>query len=843
MSKASGTIFSSAGFLWATGWNKTGELGGGYGYGDASAFNYFQQSLFENVEQATGGPGRTIFLKKDKSLWGLGNNHSGNLGLGYELLPGEGEIVDPIIAAATEIKGNVPIYQAESWFWEIARLSSELKEPTEAKPETKFKTKEVPIFTSKQKLPLVIRVDEEKMMLTAVSGSEVTVTRGIEGSAAVSHKKGARLVDPAEIESRPDGPTGPAVSNVVAIGSRGGPCYAQLSDGHVLAWGGNTSGQLGNGYQGTNHFEALIERYAEEAGEFRPQLAPWWVQTGGPPQGPSAPRLTGVRQLLPVPDGCYFLMAGDEVRYIGAPNTGEGMYLYAKIDPRIQRYVEAGGLKGAHIEAIAGAKSNLILLLTDKTIRVAGANNYGQRGEGVTGKTKGAGHEGEAGHEIGGKEATGVAEPINLPPVKAIAAGEDLCVALSVSGHVFTWGHNHHGQLGNGQIQRDEILNEEIEIENATPFEIPGLSNVVAIMGAGEPEAGTSTIIGMPYCVALLNDKSVRAWGGNNEGQLGDLTYLDKTEPVEPYGNMKDIGLIACQSTHFIAIRNQGEKVIPSITATRHEELGAQRIFVKWKHIEPPEGTGFPAQRKEEGWTVRWRVAGTKETWNTSGPLPEGATSFDCILPAPLASKSWEVEINGKSIKNKGVVTSKTVPAPKELLIKWTATTTEPNWVGEWLREETWVVNTGQLHLAKLSSPLSTAAKITSLPVAPLEFAIAKAAEIALDDGAGHKQVWNVSAAAKGGDTHITVTSQKPTFAFPTGTNIEGPVKSEVFWHQTAFPGNVEEGVMKLVKFKPGSGQQPTIPTTLTGEDPNTIQVRVEGTFLGAFQIRTVFVP
>src|SRR5262249_7922324 len=69
------------------------------------------------------------------------------------------------------------------------------------------------------------------------------------------------------------------------------------------------------------------------------------------------------------------------------------------------------------------------------------------------------------------------------------------------------------------------------------------------------------------------------------------------------------------------------------------------------------------------------------------------------------------------------------------------------------------------------SSALSTSGAITSLPITPLEGAIASGNSITVSNGS-HTQTFTASAAAAGGATSVTVTSATPNFAYPLGSSV-----------------------------------------------------------------------
>lgn len=101
-----------------------------------------------------------------------------------------------------------------------------------------------------------------------------------------------------------------------------------------------------------------------------------------------------------------------------------------------------------------------------------------------------------------------------LTDAVSIAALHKHVCALTAAGAVKCWGRNYHGELGNNST-----------VNSATPVDVVGLSSGVQQLAVG----------GFHAC-ALLADGGIKCWGYNFHGQLGDGTFgetADRWKPVD----------------------------------------------------------------------------------------------------------------------------------------------------------------------------------------------------------------------------------------------------------------------------------------------------------------------
>ncbi len=104
--------------------------------------------------------------------------------------------------------------------------------------------------------------------------------------------------------------------------------------------------------------------------------------------------------------------------------------------------------------------------------------------------------------------------------VRQVVLGEKHSCAL-VDSRVHCWGENQSGQLGYG---------------NTTALTAPILSGV----GVGVGRYATQVVVGVNHTCAVLDDASLRCWGGNDKGQLG---YGDATSRTSPDAKAVDVGI------------------------------------------------------------------------------------------------------------------------------------------------------------------------------------------------------------------------------------------------------------------------------------------------------------
>lgn len=187
-------------------------------------------------------------------------------------------------------------------------------------------------------------------------------------------------------------------------------------------------------------------------------------------------------------------------------------------DPSSLTPVSVSGLDSG-VAAIAVGGHHSCALLTTGGVKCWGYNIYGQVGDGTTPSDRNT-----------------PVDVIGLTSgVAAISTGSYHSCALLTTGGVKCWGYNGYGQLGNGSTT-----------DSSTPVDVTGLtSGVVAITAGGY------------HTCALLAGGTVKCWGYNFAGQLGDNSTTQRTTPVSVSG-LSNVSKISAGGYHSCALLTSG---------------------------------------------------------------------------------------------------------------------------------------------------------------------------------------------------------------------------------------------------------------------------------------------
>ena len=237
----------------------------------------------------------------------------------------------------------------------------------------------------------------------------------------------------------------------------------------------------------------------------------------------------------------------------------------------------------------------------NRTAKCWGYNHYGQLGDGT---------------KTGRNTPTPVA---GLRNVTAITAGGNHTCALTTNGTVKCWGYNTYGQLGDSTTT-----------DRLTPTPVAGLTNVTSITGAG------STLEG--HTCATLTNNTVKCWGNNSKGQLGDGTTTNRLTPTTVTG-LTNVATISAGARHTCAtLTNNTAKCWGS---NLYSQLGSPKSGDTSMRTSPTQVTGLT-----NATTI---AAGNDHTcatinngsaqcwgWNPYGQLGDGTEYTQRTTPKPV---------------------------------------------------------------------------------------------------------------------------------------------------------------------------------------------------------------
>ncbi len=195
---------------------------------------------------------------------------------------------------------------------------------------------------------------------------------------------------------------------------------------------------------------------------------------------------------------------------------------------------------------------------------------------------------------------------IEVDVVGAVAGGAFHSLSLTPAGEVWSWGTNWSGQLGTGTTDPSSV-----------PIVVQGLDDVdvVAIASGGE------------HSLALLADGTVRAWGGNWSGQIGDDGTDPQPFPVDVLGSLTDVLALDAGYEHSLALKSDG--TVWAWGANWSGQLGDSSTAERHIPTQVPGLTGVVAIAAGDSHSLALKADGTVLSWgaNDSGQLGDGSTT------------------------------------------------------------------------------------------------------------------------------------------------------------------------------------------------------------------------
>ena len=308
-----------------------------------------------------------------------------------------------------------------------------------------------------------------------------------------------------------DGLTNVAIAQIgnfkvfIDISSGTSHTCAIVSDTTLKCWGYNFEGQLGDGSSGTGFN----------------RVSPVNVRTSST----DATDLTGVTAIgLGQKHSCAIL-SGGAMKCWGSNNNGQlgDSTTVQRISPVYVRTSSSDASNLTGVTTIDLGERHTCAILSGGAMKCWGNNDNGQLGDGTSGNSR-----------------TSPVSVTGLTGATATAVGYFHTCALLSDTTVKCWGYGGGGQLGSITAGSTSPVNVRTSSTDAS-----NLTGVTAIAS------------GFQHACALLSNGTVKCWGYNGYGQLGDGTYNARTSPVLVTG-LTGVTAIAASQYHTCALISGG---------------------------------------------------------------------------------------------------------------------------------------------------------------------------------------------------------------------------------------------------------------------------------------------
>ncbi|MEZ4864216.1 MAG: hypothetical protein R3C14_23085 [Caldilineaceae bacterium] len=400
---------------------------------------------------------------------------------------------------------------------------------------------------------------------------------------------------------------------VVALAAGGEHTCAVLQSGAVACWGKNTNGQLGNNGQANLSTPALVVNLAGSAtavvagaNHSCALLQGGAVRCWGDNAAGQLGDGTNLSHNTPV---AVSALAGP----VAALGAGANHTCAALTDGRLQCWGDnARGQLGDGsrddrttpvfvqelkdvIVAVAAGRYHTCALSNDGDLYCWGANNRGQLGDGTLESSR---------------------TPLRvrgLPgDTKAVAAGLDHVCAILLSGAPYCWGSNRDRQLGQGAPAFHSV-----------PFYLTAVENT------NQRLVRIPTIVAGRYHTCMITaSRGVQCWGRNSDGQLGDGTILPSATPMNVVGLASGVIALALGAEHTCALLQNG-----TVKCWGNNAVGQLGDGSNSDSPLPVDVTGLTgavvALAAGENHTCALLQSGAVKCWgeNTAGQLGDGTTT------------------------------------------------------------------------------------------------------------------------------------------------------------------------------------------------------------------------
>jgi alpha-tubulin suppressor-like RCC1 family protein/subtilisin family serine protease len=402
------------------------------------------------------------------------------------------------------------------------------------------------------------------------------------------------------------------VGDAVAVSAGGNHACALRVTGEIVCWGANDSGQLGIGwsdfYGGSDPVavNGIADAVAISAGGMHTCA----IVTGGvircwgnnnfgqigdgtqtfrttpvdvPGLGPATAISTGYQMTCAV-------LANGTGRCWGDGLLGDGVDFWTRQWSTVP--VVVSGLAGA--TAITVGYSTACALVAGGAVRCWGRGEFGQLGNGDTNWT------------------TVPVATSGISGATAIGGGAFHTCAVLADGTARCWGRNESGELGDGTTTN-----------RPTPVAVGGLTGAAALDGGGMfSDVGHAVF----HSCARVADGTVRCWGANGTGELGDGTTADRSVA----GRVVGIEPALAVGAHEICVR------AGDVAGNISSSASCDTLTVAPDTAPPSAQITAPASPTRSAGATFQLAFSEPVTGLTTADLGVSGTATGCVIGAPV---------------------------------------------------------------------------------------------------------------------------------------------------------------------------------------------------------------
>jgi alpha-tubulin suppressor-like RCC1 family protein len=639
---AAGTSYSiflhADGTLWSAGLNSSGQLGDG---SFTSRNSQVQIGTGASWKALSAGAEHSLAIRADGTLWAWGRNNAGQLGKtqgGGAPIANQNAPVQIVTGKAGNFDGNwVAVAAGKSYSLGLQSDGTLWAWGLNSSGQLGINS------ALQQNLPVQVLNNGGSRYVAIACGGDHTLALQADGSlwawggnasGQLGDGSGTQRLSPVQVDL--------LANDWTAVAAGDSHSLALKADGTLWAWGANASGQLGTGsltssnapvQVGTDSDWAAIRAGALHSLALKRSGTLWVFGANGNGQignNSNAAQSAPVQLTSPAAIGSMTAVAGGATHSLAMKANGE---IYAWGDNGSGQFGNAGN---SGSQALTPQ-----LVATDAPGWVAGepGNQYtvARRSNGTL-WSWGDNSNGQ----LGDGSTTQRTAPVMIGTASnwaAHSAGFSHVVALRADGTLWSWGDNANGQLGSGNTNPSLL-----------PIQIIGTQPVSAANDWAAVSAGDF------HTLALKADGTLWSWGDNSSGQLGDNTTNtpSRTKPNQVVtGNPNNFDsswvAIAAGGSHSLGLQSDGtiwawgDNTLGQLgDPTLGASINTPSQLINFTPPTPGYNSSWTAIAAGLGHSLGLQADGTLYAWgsNFSGQLGNG----DATLPHP-ANQTTPIQV------------------------------------------------------------------------------------------------------------------------------------------------------------------------------------------------------